>query len=210
METIRLLLALAAQKGWQVHHLDVKSAFLHGELKEDVYVSQPDGFVKKGKENLVYKLKKALYGLKQAPRAWNIRLNNILKETGFIRCPQEQAVYKRTSRQSTIIIGVYVDDIIVTGSYIKDISSFKREMQGKFEMSDLGPLTYYLGIEVRQTQGKIQLKQSAYAKKVIKEARLEDCNPTKTAMEPGLKLTREDESELVNETEYRKLIGSLR
>src|ERR1043165_5730093 len=210
IETIRLLLALAAQKGWQVHHLDVKSTFLHGELKEDVYVSQPDGFIKKGKENLVYKLKKALYGLKQAPRAWNIRLNSILKEIGFIRCPQEQAVYKRTSKQSTIIIGVYVDDIIVTGSSIKDISSFKKEMQGKFEMSDLGPLTYYLGIEVSQTQGKIQLKQSAYAKKVVKEARLEDCNPTKYAMESGRKLTKEDESEPVNETEYRKLIGSLR
>ena len=114
--------------------------------------------MKKGKEKLVYKLKNALYGLKQAPRAWNLRLNNTLKEIGFKRCPQEQAVYMRTSRQSTIIIGVYVDDIIVAGSSIKDITCFKKEMQGKFEMSDLGPLTYYLGIEVRQMQGRIQLK----------------------------------------------------
>lgn len=97
IETVRLLLALAAKHGWEVHHLDVKTAFLNGELQEDVYVVQPEGFVKKGQEHLVYKLIKALYGLRQAPRAWYAKLNKSLEDFGFVRCPHEHAVYiKRT------------------------------------------------------------------------------------------------------------------
>ncbi|CAA7042014.1 unnamed protein product [Microthlaspi erraticum] len=89
METIRFIIALAASKGWEVHHLDVKTAFLHGELKEEVYVSQPEGFEVEGSESKVYKLHKALYGLKQAPRAWNTKLNKILMELGFVKCSKE-------------------------------------------------------------------------------------------------------------------------
>lgn len=144
LETIRLLLALAAMEGWTVYHLDVKSAFLNGELLEEVYVSQPDGFVVKGKEHMVYRLKKALYGLRQAPRAWNMRLDKALKDLGFLRCPQEQAVYKLQSSKSILIVGVYVDDLIVTGTSEDQIAKFKKQMQSVFEMSDLGRLTYYL------------------------------------------------------------------
>ncbi|KAJ9561724.1 hypothetical protein OSB04_006884 [Centaurea solstitialis] len=114
LETIRLLLALAAWGGWQVHHLDVKSAFLNGTIQEEVYVTQPNGFVVAGKEQMVYKLHKALYGLRQAPRAWNIRLDKALKDLGFQRCPQEQAVYKKQQSKDLLLIGVYVDDLIVT------------------------------------------------------------------------------------------------
>ncbi|KAD3642279.1 hypothetical protein E3N88_31503 [Mikania micrantha] len=149
METIRLILALAAQKGWAVHHLDVKTAFLHGDLKEDVFVSQPEGFIKTGREHMVYKLSKALYGLKQAPRAWNLKLNGVLKEYGFRRCKLEQAVYIRHSHKEPLIVGIYVDDLIVTGRCIEDIKLFKRQMENKFEMSDLGMLSYYLGLEVK-------------------------------------------------------------
>lgn len=93
LETVRMLLALAAKNGWEVHHLDVKTAFLNGEIMEEVYVSQPEGFIQKGKETLVYKLIKALYGLRQAPRAWYAKLNRCLEELGFERCPYEHAVY---------------------------------------------------------------------------------------------------------------------
>lgn len=95
LETVRLLLALAAKNGWQVHHLDVKSAFLNGELQETVYVTQPEGFVKKNKEHLVYRLIKALYGLRQAPRAWYARLSKYLEKLGFTKCPYEHAVYTK-------------------------------------------------------------------------------------------------------------------
>lgn len=150
LETFRMLLALAAKEGWQVHHLDVKSAFLNGELQEEVYASQPEGFVVSGNEHKVYRLNKALYGLRQAPRAWNVRLDKTLKELGFVRCPQEQAVYKLQRTEAVLIVGVYVDDLIVTGSSEKQIEVFKQQMSKAFEMSDLGKLSYYLGIEVSQ------------------------------------------------------------
>jgi hypothetical protein len=95
LDFVRLLLAVAAQEKWEVHHLDVKSAFLNGELTEEVYVRQPPGFVKNGEEGKVLRLKKALYGLRQAPRAWNAKLDMSLDSFGFIKCPSEHAVYTR-------------------------------------------------------------------------------------------------------------------
>lgn len=128
--------------GWEVHHLDVKSVFLHGELKEEVYVSQPEGFKVKGKEETVLKLSKALYGLRQAPRAWNTLLDRSMKQLGFTKCAREQTVYKRGKDFTGIIVGVYVDDLIVTNADPAAISGFKQQMMVEFEMSNLGLLTY--------------------------------------------------------------------
>ncbi|GJR22735.1 ribonuclease H-like domain, reverse transcriptase, RNA-dependent DNA polymerase [Tanacetum coccineum] len=153
METIRLLLAIAANNKWEVHHLDVKSAFLHGDLKEEVYVTQPEGFVKRQDNGKVYRLIKALYGLRQAPRAWNIKLDNTLKSLDFKKY-----------------------DLIITDTPKKEINKFKAQMEEKFEMSDLGLLAYYLGIEVTQTNGDISIKQSRKRNENPKEARM------KTAM----------------------------
>ncbi|KAI3757868.1 hypothetical protein L6452_05411 [Arctium lappa] len=210
METVRLILALAAYHEWEVHHLDVKSAFLHGELKEEVYVTQPEGFMKPGNENKVYRLVKALYGLKQAPRAWNMKLDQTLKSLDFKKCTLEQAVYTRISKNSMLLVGIYVDDLIVTGSSKEDLQKFKSQMEEKFEMSDLGLLVYYLGIEVTQTGGGISIKQSGYANKILKEARMLDCNETKIPMDPGTKLIKTEGGELVDATKYRSLIGCLR
>lgn len=210
METVRLLLAHAAYKGWQVHHLDVKSAFLHGDLKEVVYVSQPEGFVKKGHEEKVYRLTKALYGLRQAPRAWNLKLDGTLKILGFKRCSKEQAIYTKHEGNELIIMGVYVDDLIVTSSCTKKIEEFKKQMEEKFEMSDLGLLSYYLGIEVKQTEKGITIKQEGYAKKILKETSLLECNPAKCPMDPGLKLSKDERGEPVDPTNYRRLVGCLR
>ncbi|GJY73089.1 ribonuclease H-like domain, reverse transcriptase, RNA-dependent DNA polymerase [Tanacetum coccineum] len=210
METIRLLLAIAANNKWEVHHLDVKSAFLHGDLKEEVYVTQPEGFVKRQDNGKVYRLIKALYGLRQAPRAWNIKLDNTLKSLDFKKCALEQAIYTKTSKDSTLLIGVYVDDLIITGTPKKEIDKFKAQMEEKFEMSDLGLLAYYLGIEVTQTEGDISIRQSAYAIKILKEAGMIDCNETLIPMDPGTRLTKITEGTMVNSTEYRSLIGCLR
>jgi hypothetical protein len=150
LDTVRLLLAIAANRGWQVHHLDVKIAFLNGDLEEEVCVSQPEGFEVKGKEKHVMKLSKALYGLRQAPRAWNIKLDKCLKGLKFTKCASEPAVYTRGTGRNAVVLGVYVDDLIVTGSDPAEILKFKREMTTQFEMSDLGLLSYYLGIEVDQ------------------------------------------------------------
>jgi len=150
LDTVRFMLALAANLGWKVHHLDVKSAFLHEELEEEVYVSQPEDYVVKGKEQSVFRLSKALYGLKQAPRAWNVKLDKSLKKLGFSRCLSEQAVYTRGEGANAVILGVYVDDLIVTGGNPNNVKTFKNEMMTEFEMIDMGLLSYYLGIEVDQ------------------------------------------------------------
>nr|GEZ61033.1 ribonuclease H-like domain, reverse transcriptase, RNA-dependent DNA polymerase [Tanacetum cinerariifolium] len=125
IETIRLLLAIAANNKWEVHHLDVKSAFLHGDLKEEVYVTQPEGFIKKEDNGKVYKLEKALYGLRQTPRAWNIKLDNTLKSLNFEKCALEQTIYTRSTKDSLLLIGVYVDDLIITGTPKREIDKFK-------------------------------------------------------------------------------------
>ncbi|KAL9274065.1 Retrovirus-related Pol polyprotein from transposon TNT 1-94-like protein, partial [Drosera capensis] len=158
LDTVRVILALAANRSWEVHHMDVKSAFLNGELEEEVYVTQREGFEVQGQKHLVYRLSKALYGLRQSPRAWNTRLDKSLKELGFTRCSQEQAVYTRGDGDAALIVGVYVDDLIVTGGNTGEVKNFKKQMMTEFEMSDLGLLSYYLGIEVEQKKGWIKLK----------------------------------------------------
>ncbi|KAG7571799.1 Zinc finger CCHC-type superfamily [Arabidopsis suecica] len=210
IETIRFIIALAASNGWEVHHLDVKTAFLHGELKEDVYVLQPEGFVKEGTEEKVYKLNKALYGLKQAPRAWNNKLNKILLELKFTKYAKEPSLYRKTENDESLVVAVYVDDLLVTGSNLHLILEFKKGMAAQFEMSDLGKLTYYLGIEVIQYEGGIMLKQERYANKILEETGMLDCNATHTPMEVNLKLSKAQEQNGVDEKEYRRNIGCLR
>jgi hypothetical protein len=157
LDSVRLLLAVAAQQSWEVHHLDVKSAFLNGEIKEEVYVSQPPGFVKHGSEGKVLRLNKVLYGLRQAPQAWNAKLDQSLVALGFVKCPSEHVVYTREKDGERLLLGVYVDDLIVTGTAAQAIVVFKKEMMNLFKMSDLGLLSYYIGIKVCQEPGRIQL-----------------------------------------------------
>lgn len=109
--------------------MDVKSAFLNGELKEEVYVEQPPGFVFQGEEGKVLRLHKALYGLRQAPRAWNAKLNCTLKEMGFKQSEHEHAINRRINGAATLLVGVYVDDLIITGSSKEAVESFKNEMR---------------------------------------------------------------------------------
>jgi hypothetical protein len=115
MESVRLLLALAAQEGWKVHHMDMKSAFLNGDLKEEVYVRQLAGFIITDQEGNVLRLRKALYGLRQAPRAWNSKLDDTLKKMDFIQSEHEHAMYRRSHDDDILLVGVYVDDLVIMG-----------------------------------------------------------------------------------------------
>ena len=142
IETIRFIIGLAASNGWEIHHLDAKTAFLHGELREDVYVKQPEGFVVEGSENKVYKLNKALYCLRQAPRAWNEKLNKVLERLKFAKCSKEPSLYRKRRGSNLLLVAVYVDDLLVTGSDRLMILEFKEEMSKVVDMSDLGLLTY--------------------------------------------------------------------
>ncbi|KAI3788698.1 hypothetical protein L2E82_01471 [Cichorium intybus] len=162
-ETVRMIVALAAQLQWTVFQFDVKSAFLNGDLKEELYVYQPEGFVIKGEESKVYKLNKALYGLKQAPRAWVRQL----------------------------------------------IEEFKKAMMSKFEMTDMGKLSYFLGLEVHQSTRGIHMSQQKYATDLLKQFGMMDCKPTSTPMNINEKLTAEDGTGKADARSYRSLIGRL-
>jgi len=209
IETVRVLFALAAQSGWEVHHMDVKSAFLNGDLSETVYVQQPPGF-SLGNAGKVLKLNKALYGLKQAPRAWNAKLDKELLGLGFQKSKHEYAVYRRGDEKSFFLVGVYVDDLIISGANVNDIRLFKQQMMKKFKMSDLGLLSYYLGIEVKQNAEGITLSQPAYGMKILESVGMKNCNPCAIPMEVRLKLSKKENEEIVDPTAYRSIIGRLR
>ncbi|CAJ2661986.1 unnamed protein product [Trifolium pratense] len=211
METIRLVTALAHYNRWSMHQMDVKCAFLNGPLEEEVYVVQPPGFIDKENESKVYKLNKALYGLKQAPRAWNKRIDRFLSDIGFSKCITEHGVYVMKSATSdTILLCLYVDDLLITGSNEAQISKFKVDMMKEFEMVDLGHISYFLGIEFQKTSEGLILHQRKYASEILKRFEMDKCNPALTPSEPRLQLTKETDERDVDSTEYRRLIGSLR
>lgn len=209
LDTIRTILAVAAQSSWEVYQLDVKSAFLHGELKEDVYVTQPEGFLVKGEEEKVYKLKKALYGLKQAPRAWYSRIEAYFLKEDFERCPSEHTLFTKSKEGKFIIVSLYVDDLIFTGNDKRFCDEFKNSMMLEFEMTDLGKMKYFLGVEVKQCQDGIFICQRKYAKEVLVRFGMEESNSVKNPIVPGTKLHKDEGGERVDETMFKQLVGSL-
>lgn len=210
IETVRLIIGMAATHRWELHHLDVKTAFLHGELREEVFIKQPEGYIRKGHESKVYKLRKALYGLRQVPRAWNEKLNAVLRSLKFERCLKEPSLYRKEKQGHLLVVAVYVDDLLLTGSSLDLILEFKQDMATRFEMSDLGRLSYYLGIEVTQQEGSIVLSQERYATRILEEAWMLGCNDVHIPMDAGLKLSKAEEEQRVDERDYRRNIGCLR
>ena len=161
--TIRSLFAIAAQKEWKIHHMDVKTAFLNGDLKEDVYMFQLEGFSVKGKEQKVCKLMKSLYGLKQAPRAWYEKLTEHLLNLNYKHFDLDDAtLFVKKVVRSVVYLVVYVDDLMITGNNDEYISSIKKELKKVFDMTDLGLLHYYLGIEVDKKPQHIFISQKKY------------------------------------------------
>ena len=211
METIRLLVSLAAQNCWKIFQMDVKSAFLNGYLDEEVYVEQPMGYVNKNHGEKVLKLKKALYGLKQAPRAWNSRIDVFFKENGYVQCPHEHSLYmKVNSNGDVLLICLYVDDLIFTGNNSHMIKEFKKAMTQEFEMTDIGLMSFFLGIEVKQNNEGIFISQEAYAKEILKRFNMNNCKPVSTPIECGVKLSKIGEGQVIDATLFKSMVGSLR
>ncbi|GAU16044.1 hypothetical protein TSUD_339150 [Trifolium subterraneum] len=207
-DTIRAILAIAASKGWFVYQLDVKSAFLHGDLVENVYVDQPPGYSKDiGK---VYKLRKALYGLKQAPRAWYSKIESYFLQEKFEKCPHEHTLFvKKEGKEDILIVSLYVDDLIFTGSNKKMFETFKNSMKSKFSMTDLGKMRFFLGVEVKQLDCGIFIYQQKYAKELLMRFHMEQCNTVCSPIVPGNKLTKDEGGKTVDVTNYRQVIGCL-
>ncbi|KAK2398342.1 putative mitochondrial protein [Trifolium repens] len=211
IETVRLVVALACRNKWLLYHLDVKSAFLNGPLEEEVFVSQPPGFEIKGKENMVYKLYKALYGLKQAPRAWNKRIDDFLIQIGFKKCAVEFGVYVQNSKDGEIIIiCLYVDDLLITGSKTAEIDKVKDKLKREFEMSDLGELSFFLGMEFVKRKGGIVMHQQKYIGEILGKFEMTDCKPISNPSDTNVKLDECADEEGVDPTLFRQMIGSLR
>jgi len=150
--TIRCMLAIGSAMDFEIHQMDVKTAFLNGELEEDIYMDQPQGFVQDGKEHLVCKLKRSLYGLKQSPRAWYQRIDMFFTHEGFSRSQPDHSLYVKQTGEYLLIVIIYVDDLIILASNVSILKWLKSRLEDEFEMSDLGGLHYCLGVEFARVQ----------------------------------------------------------
>ena len=165
-EIVRTFLALRAQLKWPIYQFDVKSAFLNGELEEEVYVGQPEGFVVKGSEDKVYRLKKALYGLRHAPWAWYSKIDHYFQQNGFQRSECELTLYlMREGNPNLLPVCLYVDDTIYMSSSPSLIDEFKNGMMNMFEMTDFGLLRYFLRLEIKQGEDGVFVSLRKYVKK---------------------------------------------
>jgi hypothetical protein len=171
------IIRITTSHKWEVHQMDVKSTFLHGELKEEIYMEQPPGYVQND-SSLVCHLKKSLYGLKQAPQAWYAKMDSFLIDTGFSRCHYNPNLYTKKVGSHLIILVLYVDDLILTSSDSKLLNHVKTSLKKKFEMTNLAFLHYFLGLQILQTNEGIFLSQSMYACDLLRRFHMDDCKPT--------------------------------
>ncbi|KAL8147589.1 hypothetical protein AgCh_005055 [Apium graveolens] len=208
LEAIRIFLAYAAHKKFKVFQMDVKSAFLNGELEEEVYVEQPPGFVDSKFPNHVYRLDKVLYGLKQAPRAWYETLSQFLLESGFHRGTIDKTLFYLNHGKDLLLVQIYVDDIIFGSTNAKLCERFAKPMQSRYQMSKMGELSYFLGLQVKQNEEGTFICQSKYTINLLKKFGMQDCSTTSTLMATTTKLDK-DTSSPVDITNYRGMIGSL-
>eukprot|EP00253_Pinus_taeda_P016659 PITA_16659 len=203
MDSIRLTLAIAATQQWEVDQMDVKNAFLHGDLSEEIYMEQPHGFIQDS--SLVCRLKKSLYGLKQAPRAWYAKMDSFLLSQNFERCKSDPNVYMLRTHDSLLILVLYVDDLLITGSSASAIATVKRALHDRFLMTDMGPLHFFLGLEISQDATGIKLSQAKYARDLLERFRMADCKPARTPFLSGVRLEDGGDTPLVDSTLYRQL-----
>ena len=209
LESIRLLLAIACFMRFKLFQMDVKSAFLNGVLQEEVFVAQPKGFEDPKHPTYVYRLKKALYGLKQAPRAWYDRLTSYLIKKKFTRGGVDKTLFVRRVDKNFVVAQVYVDDIVF-GSTCENLThEFVQNMKSEFEMSMVGELNFFLGLQIHQLDDGIFISQTKYAKDLIKKFGLESAKHAKTPMSTTCKLTKDSSGIDVEHTLYRSMIGSL-
>nr|GFA76710.1 hypothetical protein [Tanacetum cinerariifolium] len=209
METIRIFLAYAAYKSFTVFQMDMKTALLHGSLKEDVYVCQPKGFIDADHPSHVYKLQKALYGLKQAPRAWYDELSKFLLHNHFFKGIIDPTLFIRRFHDDILVVQVYVDDIIFGSSHPRYIQLFFYLMKSRFEMSMMVEMTFFLGLHVNQSPCGIFINQSKYVLEILNKYEMESCDPVGTPMEIKDKLDLDQNGTPVDATKYRSMIGAL-
>ena len=209
LEAIRILCAYACYKDFKLFQMDVKSAFLNGYIKEEVYVKQPPGFEDHRHPHHVFKLKKALYGLRQAPRAWYERLSHFLLGNKFSRGKVDNTLFIKHKNNDLLLVQIYVDDIIFGATNSSLCNEFSKMMQQEFEMSMMGELSHFLGLQIKQTVDGIFINQSKYIGDMLKKFGMENAKAASTPMSTTTKLTKDELGKGVEEKLYRGMIGSL-
>ncbi|GJZ55496.1 retrovirus-related pol polyprotein from transposon TNT 1-94 [Tanacetum coccineum] len=209
IEAIRIFIANAASKNMTIYQMDVKTAFLNGELKEEVYVSQPKGFVDPDHPTHVYRLKKALYRLKQASRAWYDTLSRLLLDNKFSKGAIDLTLFTRKTGKHILLVQIYEDDIIFASTDPKACDIFSNEMSSKFQMSMMGQMYFFLGLQVSQNPGGIFINQSKFTLEILKKFGMDSCDPVDTPMVDRLKLDEDPLGIPVDQTRFCSMVDSL-
>ncbi|KAK1662374.1 hypothetical protein QYE76_050533 [Lolium multiflorum] len=217
LKSVRILLAIAAFFDYEIWQMDVKTAFLNGDIEEELYMVQPKGFVDPKNADKVCKLQRSIYGLKQASRSWNLRFDRVIKDFGFIRTHGEACIYKKVSGSSVAFLILYVDDILLIGNDIELLSSIKGYLNKSFSMKDLGEAAYILGIKIYRDRSRrlIGLSQSTYLDKILKKFRMDESKKGFLPMLPGKVLSKTqgpataDERERMSKIPYASAVGSI-
>ena len=174
-DSLRIVLALVAHYDLELHQMDVKTAFLNGELEEEVYMDQPEGFLATGNEKMVCKLRKSIYGLKQASRQWYLKFNDIITSYGFVEITVDRCIYIKVSGSRFVILVLYVDDILLAANDLGMLHDIKKYLSKNFEMKDMGEASYVIGIETfrDRSQGLLRLSQKGYINKILERYRMD-------------------------------------
>ncbi|GJT71156.1 putative ribonuclease H-like domain-containing protein, partial [Tanacetum coccineum] len=209
LKAIRIFLAFASYMGFIVYQIDVKSAFLYGKIDEEVYVSQPPGFQDPKHPKKVYKVVKALYGLHQAPRAWYATLSTFLLKNGYRRGTIDKTLFLKKDKNDIILVQVYVDDIIFGSTKKSWCDEFEALMKSRFQMSSMGELTFFLGLQVKQKEDGIFISQDKYVAEILKKFDFANVKTASTPIETQKPLVKDEEASDVDVHLYRSMIGSL-
>lgn len=209
--SIRLLLALAVQFDLKIDHLDVQTAFLNGDLREEIYMQQPEGFMCPGSENKVYRLRKAVYGLKQASRSWYEKVKDVLLSLGYTQCKQEDCIFIRKSGESIVYIALYVDDFFVFYNDNRLAELLKSSLLRHFKLKDLGQVRNMLGIKVERDANSIKLSQENRIDKLLDRFGMTDCKSVKSPMITNISSSESTcaTNNIVSKFPYQELLGSL-
>ncbi|XP_073121790.1 uncharacterized protein [Henckelia pumila] len=209
LNTIRVILSVATNLDWPLYQLDVKNAFLNGDLEEEMYMEPPPGFTDQFRPN-VCMLKKSLYGLKQSPRAWFERFTKFVRSQDYYQGQSDHTLYTKRSNSGKIsVLIVYVDDIILTGDDIEETHRLKKSLSREFEMKDLGQLKYFLGIEVAKSKRGITVSQRKYILDLLQDTGMSGCKPSDTHIESNAKLGDINNGATVDKGRYQRLVGRL-
>jgi len=214
--SLRTVLAIAAMMDLEIHQMDVKTAFLNGDLEEEIYLEQPEVFPQAETEKRVWRLKKSLYGLKQAPRAWNRKLDHQLRDMGFLSLEADNSLYRRNDCGDTVFIAVYVDDLILCGTET-GLFHVKQRLSEAFAMKDLGEAHWILGIQVSRNRSckTVTLNQTRYIMDILQRYGMDTCKPVFTPADAGITLAKDmtqdsdEQADYMRRVPYRSAVGSL-